>query len=133
MKRFILFLCMVAMISGAAWAAGAYDLKEITPTVKAALEGRKARYAELKALKAQGAAGETNRGYVFALEAVPGVSDVVSAENADRKVIYQAIVDQNGLAASGITTVEKVFAGVQRDKADAGEKYQDENGKWVTK
>ena len=133
MKRFIFSICILAALAGAALAAGAYDLKEMTPTVKAAFQGRKARYAELKSLKAQGAAGETNRGYVFALGAVPGVSDVVKAENTDRKIIYQAIVEQNGLADSDLVTVEKAFAQVQRKKAAAGEKVQDEDGTWTVK
>ena len=133
MKRLILSICILAALTGAALAAGAYDLKEFTPPVKAAFHARKARYAELKSLKAQGAVGENNRGYVFALGAVPGVSDVVNAENADRKVIYQAIVEQNGLGSSELLTVEKAFAHVQRNKASPGEKVQDEDGTWVTK
>ena len=133
MKRFILSICMLAMVAGTALAVGAYDLKEMTPTVKAAFEGRKARYAELKSLKGQGAVGENKSGYVTALGAVPGVNDVVQAENTDRKVIYQAIVEQNGLNGSELATVEKVFAQVQRDKADAGEKIQNEDGNWGTK
>jgi uncharacterized protein YdbL (DUF1318 family) len=133
MKRLILSICFLAALGGAALAAGAYDLKEMTPTVKAALEGRKARYAELKSLKAQVAVGETNRGYVFAIGTVPGVSDVVNAENTDRKVIYQAIVEQNGLGDSDLMTVEKAFAKVQRDKAASGEKIQDEDGTWTVK
>jgi uncharacterized protein len=126
-------ICMLAIVTSAVWAAGAYDIKEMTPPVKAALEGRKARYADLKALKKQGAVGETNRGYVKALEAVSGAGDIAEAENADRKVIYKAILEQNGLLESELVTVEKVFAQVQRDKAESGEKIQDEGGAWIVK
>ncbi len=133
MKRFWLSVLILSAFCNAALAAGAYDLKEMTPAVKAALDGRKSRYAELKAFKKQGLVGETNRGYIKALVSAPGVKEIVEVENADRKVIYQAIVEQNGLRDSELLTVEKVFAQVQRDKAEAGEKIQDEGGSWVVK
>ena len=58
---------------------------------------------------------------------------MVKAENADRKVIYQAIIEQNELGAGALAAVEGVFAGVQRDKATVGEKVQDAAGNWITK
>ena len=133
MKRFILSMCIVAALGGAALAARAYDLKEMTPPVKAAFHGRKARYADLKAFEKQGVVGENNRGYVTTLGAAAGAPDVVDAENADRKVIYKAIVQQNELADSDLVTVEKAFAQVRRNKAEPGEKVQDESGTWITK
>ena len=102
----------------------------MTPAVKSALESRKARFNDIKALKAQGIVGENNHGYVQALSGGADVKALVNAENKDRKAVYEAIVEQNGLDAGALTTVEKVFARVQRDKADHGEKVQDENGNW---
>ena len=110
-----------------------YDIKEMTPQVKAALDSRKDRFNELKSLKASGAVGENNRGYVEALSGDASVEALVAAENKDRKMIYQTIVEQNGLPPSALATVEAVFAQVQRDKAAAGDKIQDENGRWITK
>ncbi len=110
-----------------------YDIKTMTPEVKAALEARKARFSELKALKAQGAVGENNRGYVEALGGAADVKALVKDENADRKEVYQAIVDQNELGQAALVTVENVFAAVQRDKATAGEKIQEPSGDWTTK
>ena len=46
---------------------------------------------------------------------------------------WLAIVEQNDLGEGALATVEKVFAGVQRDKASAGEKIQDASGQWTAK
>jgi len=129
MKRLLTGSIMLCLLATVAFAQ-AYDIKEMTPAVKAALESRKSRFSELRALKSQGVVGENNRGYVQALSDGAEVKALVNAENKDRKFVYEAIVEQNGLDASALTTVEKVFARVQRDKAAAGDKVQDENGGW---
>jgi uncharacterized protein YdbL (DUF1318 family) len=133
MKRMARGILAAVLLLGGATAQASYDLKERTPAVTAALEGRRDRFSEIKDLKARGALGENNRGYVEVLSGGGDVRSVANAENADRKVIYQAIVEQNGLGASALATVEGVFAGVQRDKAENGERVQEANGKWVTK
>jgi len=130
MKKMLALSVMMMCAASIAFAQAAYDLKEMTPVVKSALEDRKTRFGDLKSLKAEGKVGENNRGYVQALEGGADVKALVAAENKDRKVVYEAIVDQNGLDASALATVETVFARVQRDKADHGEKVQDEAGNW---
>jgi uncharacterized protein YdbL (DUF1318 family) len=109
-----------------------YELKELTPAVQSALEGRKGRFGQLASLKQQGAVGENSSGYVTVLADTDGAAALAEAENRDRKVIYTAIAEQNGLL-SEMSSIEKVFAQVQRDKAAAGEKIQLENGEWTTK
>ncbi|MDP2654009.1 MAG: DUF1318 domain-containing protein [Candidatus Omnitrophota bacterium] len=131
----IVMLSAISFLSGlvpAAWAAS-YDIKEMTPEVKAALDSRRERFEQLRALKDQGAIGENNRGYVETLADDAEAKRVASAENKDRRLIYEAIVAQNNLAASELATVEKTFAQVQRGKADAGHKVQDASGNWATK
>lgn len=113
--------------------AQSYDIKEMTPGVTSALEGRKARFSELKKFKTAGIVGETNQGYVQALGADKAVARMVEVENKDRRVIYEAIVEQNGLGARALATVENVFAGVQRNNAKSGEKIQDASGDWINK
>ena len=115
-----------------AFADGKYDIKEMTPEVKAALENRRGRFDRLKELKAKGAVGENNRGYVEALSDDPDAQSLVESENQDRRIIYQTIEAQNNLAGA-METIEKVFAQVQRDKASPGDKIQNENGEWVVK
>ena len=135
MKKFfyaVLTVLLVVLVAGAV-AAQNYEIKVMTPGVQAAVAARKGRFGALKTFKADGLVGENNRGYVAALGGGADVGDLVNAENSDRKAIYKAIVAQNELGAAALATVESVFAGVQRDKASAGEKIQDADGNWTTK
>lgn len=127
-----LVFVMMLTIQTHVWAA-TYDIKEMTPEVKSALDARRGRYEELAGLKSQGVVGENNRGYVEVLKSEGNAQSVVDAENRDRKVIYNTIVAQNGLGADALATIEKVFAQVQRDKAASGDSIQNESGAWVKK
>ena len=109
-----------------------YDIKEMTPEVKTALENRKNRFEDLRQLKSERIVGENNRGYVEALSDDAAAKALVNAENQDRKAIYKTIEEQNNLI-DALGTIEKVFADVQRGKASPGDKIQDESGSWVTK
>jgi uncharacterized protein YdbL (DUF1318 family) len=134
-KLFVLMATAIVLSSAGTlqtWAESKYALKEMTPAVEAALEHRRSRYDQLQGLKSSGVVGEDNRGYVDALVDDPIAKDVAGAENKDRAVIYTTIAEQNGLT-DALATIEKVFAHVQRDKAQAGEKIQDDNGQWTTK
>ena len=133
MRRLFISTLLFMAMCGASFAQGTYDIKQMTPQVKSALESRKTRFGELKALKAQGFVGENNRGYVETLGGGAYVMGLVADENKDRKFVYRTIVEQNGLSEDALTTVESVFAGVQRDKANAGDKVQDAGGNWMTK
>lgn len=125
--------CFIA--TGFIYQAGAqakYSIKSMTPEVEAALDGRRNRFDQLNELKNKGLIGENNQGYVEPLSEDKEAKALAKAENADRKVIYSTIADQNGLTGA-IETIEKVFARVQRDKAEAGQKVQMEDGEWVVK
>ncbi len=116
-----------------ALAQKSYDLREMTPEIKQAIENRKARYAELQQLKIQTVVGENNQGLAELLKSSPEARGVIEGENRDRRVIYQAIVDQNGLGNQGMAKVQAVFAEVQRGKARPGELIQLPSGEWVQK
>jgi uncharacterized protein YdbL (DUF1318 family) len=131
--RNLLISVVLLTASMTAALAATYDIKELTPQVKAALDARRSRFEQLSGLKSQGKIGENNSGYVQVLSGGDDVGDIVNAENKDRKFIYSAIVEQNGLPSGALTTVEKVFAQVQRDKASAGDSIQDESGSWIKK
>lgn len=126
---FLILLTLVGLTTFSR-ADNKYSIKEMTPQVKSALDGRKSRFEQLESFKAAGKVGEDNKGYVVAFE--DDAKSVVNAENSDRKVVYQTIADQNGLGGE-IATIEKVFAQVQHDKAQAGYKIQLEDGSWTTK
>jgi uncharacterized protein YdbL (DUF1318 family) len=118
--------------AGLTSAQGQYQIQEMTDELKTALENRRARYEALKALKGRGLIGENNRGYLEVLSDQQDAKRLASEENRDRQTIYEAIAEQNDLRqASG--TIEKVFAQVQRDKAETGEMIQLENGQWAKK
>ena len=130
MKKLFTVCVLICAAAATAPAQATYDIKEMTPAVKSALDGRKVRFADLKALKTQGVGGENNRGYVQALGGGAEVKALVAAENKDRKQVYEAIVVQNKLGSGALATVEAVFARVQRDKAEPGDKVQDASGRW---
>jgi len=110
-----------------------YDIKEMTPEVKTALDSRRARFDQLKEFKRQGVIGENNKGYVELLVENTEAKNLVEAENKDRRFIYTTIVQQNNLSADALSTVESVFAQVQRDKASTGDKMQGTDGVWRIK
>ena len=132
----ILVFCLLSgillFISTPGFTQTQYNIKEMTPEVQAALEARKARFEQLRALKDQGLMGENNHGYVEALRDDEQAKTLAEAENKDRKFIYKTIEQQNNLT-DAMATIEKVFAQVQQDKAITGDKIQQENGQWVTK
>lgn len=135
MRRWLLIL---GFLGGCLWfwptvsLAQEYTIKTMTPEIDQALQSRRDRYARLAELKSQGAVGENNRGYAEVLSGAEAKS-LVDAENKDRRIIYRAITEQNGLGADALSTVEKVFAQVQQEKARAGEKIQAEDGRWIAK
>jgi uncharacterized protein YdbL (DUF1318 family) len=110
-----------------------YDIKEMTPEIQQALDARKARFSQLRALKNQGLIGENNQGLVEALGGDASAQALVQAENADRTLIYEAIVEQHQLGAAGLEQVKAAFAEVQRDKAQAGDSIQLPSGAWSSK
>ena len=128
MTLLIFFLSMSSIV----FSETKYNIKEMTPEVKMALEGRRSRFDQLKQLKAQGLVGENKSGYTELLADDETAKALVEQENMDRKIIYTTIAEQNNLIEA-ISTIEQVFAQVQRDKAESGEKIQLEDGSWVSK
>ena len=88
------------------------------------------RLPVITALKAKGLIGEDNRGYLQFIGQKKENEEVVTAENKDRQMVYEAIAKQQG------TTVELVgqHRAIQiAAKALPGEWLQDANGKWYKK
>ena len=90
----------------------------------------KKRLPAIKALKAKGIVGENNKGYLQFVGGKKANTDVVAAENKDRKTVYAAIAKQQG------TTPELV--GKRRalqiaSKAQKGEWVQNAGGSWIQK
>lgn len=134
-KSIILFLFLAFSLNSPPFSYGEanYDLKEITPAVKEAIENRQARFHDLQPLKAEGVVGEDNQGFVKLLKDSSHVEGLVAAENENRRIIYEAVADQNPLGPAGLSQVQSVFAEVQRGKARPGEWIQLRSGEWVQK
>jgi hypothetical protein len=90
----------------------------------------KNRLPVIKELKAQGIAGEDNKGYLQFVDGKKAKEDVVAAENKDRKTVYTAIAKQKGTTAE---LVGKRRALQIAKKASPGEWLQDASGKWYQK
>jgi uncharacterized protein YdbL (DUF1318 family) len=128
------FLTLLILIMNApGLLAATYDIKEMTPAIESALQNRQARYGHIQEMKEGGILGEDSRGYVAVLKPFPDADSVASAENADRRTIYEAIVSQNNLGGEGLAQVEAAFAAVQREKARSGDSIQLPSGDWTKK
>ena len=93
MKRII--AVAVALVIGVACVASAVSLSD-------AKERRKARQAEVVQVLKAGSAEEGADGYLVLKKKEKQVEDVVKAENADRKIGYEAIAAKNGTSVEAI-------------------------------
>lgn len=136
MRRIYTFLFSALLVFSAALpfcTAADYDFKDITPEIDKALKNRQARYYQLQKLKEEGAIGENNKGYVTELKGGESASTVTASENRDRRVLYEALAEQNKLGSTGLLEVQKAFADVQREKAGPGDMVQSADGNWKKK
>jgi uncharacterized protein YdbL (DUF1318 family) len=81
-------------------------------------------------LKAKGIVGENNQGYLQFMGSKKEKADVVNAENADRKKVYEAIAKQQKTTAA---LVGKRRAAQIAQIAGKGEWIQSSDGKWKKK
>ena len=123
MKRIYLknlFVLLLPLILLCAASASAQGIKE----------RMKDRLPVIVELKNQGIIGENNLGYLEFVGNKREKEDIVSAENQDRKTVYEAIAKQQNTDA---VTVGKRRSLQIEEKADPGEWLQDEGGKWYQK
>ncbi len=113
--------------------AADYDYKTMTPDIEKALKNRQARYYQLQQLKQEGDIGENNKGYVTNLKDNAAAATLTSAENQDRRVLYEALAEQNALGSTGLLEIQKAFAEVQQEKAGPGDMVQSSSGDWKKK
>jgi uncharacterized protein YdbL (DUF1318 family) len=112
------------------------ELKTRTPEVMAAIESRRARYAELAAAMARGCIGENNQGLTEPRPGAgcpPDAPSLAAAENRDRMLIYRTLVQQNNMPPGDLTRVQAGFAKANRGRAPAGAWVQDDAGAWSRK
>ena len=80
--------------------------------------------------KSQGVVGENNKGFLQVMGIDGEWSQVVAAENSDRKMVYQAIAAKTG---ASLETVGSRRALQIRESAATGTWIQTNDGKWVKK
>jgi len=88
------------------------------------------RLRQIDQLKASGAIGENNRGFVEVRDGGDDAASVVSAENVDRQAVYAAIAAKAGSSAEqvGRARARQIAAG-----SASGVWLQDESGNWYKK
>jgi uncharacterized protein YdbL (DUF1318 family) len=112
------------------------QIRTRTPEVQALIDARRARYADLSRLMAQGCVGERADGTVEPRSGVACVSDtrgLLAAENRDRAELFRTIVQQNDMPAADLARVKAGFAKRNRERAPAGTWVQDDAGGWQRK
>lgn len=117
------FLLSLAALSLVAVSVQAQDLGSVQARMRE-------RLPQIDALKADGALGENNRGFLEVRENKGDASAVTRDENADRTTVYAAIARQTGSnpAAVGAARAKQIAANSAR-----GVWLQRENGEWYKK
>lgn len=110
----------------------AYADDGLDPAVEAAVMRRKDRRSQLVALQQSGSVGENKSGLVEvrpngAVES--NAASIVSAENSDRMIIYQAIAKKNG---GSVSDVQKLYAKRLQSDAASGTPIEGAQG-WTIK
>lgn len=126
MKTFLLRLLALVALFAVALPAPVLHAQDL-----GAVKARMAqRLSKLDELKAKGAVGENNRGFVEARASDPAASAVISAENTDRETVYAALAKQTGTSADqvGRARAKQIASG-----SAAGVWVQKEDGAWHKK
>ena len=107
-----------------------------SPEVVKATESRRQRRPALREWKGRGCIGETNQGLVVARPGEgcgPEVAELIRAENADRRVIYEAFMKDNKIPTSDTARVQNAFAKARQERARPNDWIQLDDGQWVRK
>lgn len=123
------------------WLFGACALLSIISVLPAPLYGANSaseiklnmqkRLPEINALLKKGAVGEDCNGFLAAQGQLSAAEQkLIAAENADRKLVYQAIAKQQNTSAE---LVGQRRAKQIAEKSPAGTLLQDAEGKWYRK
>ena len=107
-----------------------------SPEVIQANTSRRERRPAVREWKNRGCMGETNQG---TLVARPGdgcgqeVATLIRAENADRRIIYDAFMKENNIPAADKPRVNSAFAKARQERSRPNDWVQLDNGEWVRK
>jgi uncharacterized protein YdbL (DUF1318 family) len=88
------------------------------------------RVPKIEALKDAGTIGETANGLLGYVKEDPTSKALIDAENQDRKAVYEAIANKQGVTAAAVA---KRRALQLAEQASSGDWLQDESGQWSQK
>jgi uncharacterized protein YdbL (DUF1318 family) len=124
-------------------AAGGGRTVDVTPRVDTRLPevvkanaSRRERRPALREWKNRGCMGETNQGMLVARPGDgcgPDVPALIRAENADRRVIYEAFMKDNNIPASDRPRVQSAFAKARQERSRPNDWVQLDDGQWARK
>ena len=90
----------------------------------------KARLPAIRELKDSRLAGENNQGFLEFLGNAIENRGVVESENSDRRMVYDAIANQQGIQADAVGRLRAIK---NAERARPGDMIQNENGDWIQK
>jgi uncharacterized protein YdbL (DUF1318 family) len=108
----------------------AYADEGLSVDVEAAAMRRSARYGELVSAESSGRIGENKSGLAElrgAGKSDAALSELVSAENSDRMIIYKSVAKKNGAT---FDEVSKLYAKKLQSKAPSGTPVESASGNW---
>lgn len=120
----ILFSCLIVAMFGAAFASAQDDENAVKERIRA-------RVPQVDALKLAKVVGENNKGFLEQRGALaPDQTQVMNAENADRRALYQILATRLGLtvAVVGGQRAEQI-----RNNSAPGVQLQAADGSWYAK
>lgn len=119
----LLFVCAALFTLAAPLTAQAQSARE--------LQGRMAqRLPQIDELKAAGALGENNRGYLEVREDKANAAALAADENRDREAVYALIARETGSSAENVGRARAKQIAAQ---SKSGVWVQDESGAWRKK
>jgi uncharacterized protein YdbL (DUF1318 family) len=109
-----------------------------SPAIRAIIDSRAARVAELNRYKSQGLVGEGNDALLKArgLESVTdlalraAVQRLIDAENKDRRLLFEEIATAEGVDRAQIPRIQTTYAQTLRRHARPGDWVQSPDGSW---
>jgi uncharacterized protein YdbL (DUF1318 family) len=114
------------------------DVNVSTAAIRALKDSMRTRAEQLKPQLTAGRVGVGNDGMlvVRSLEGVPlgeqaTIRRLVEAENRDRKSLYGEIAKANNFGDDRVPEIQRIFADVWIDKAEAGWPIQQKDGAWT--
>ena len=113
-------IIFAGFLSNAAAFAGANEVKE----------RMKNRLPTILSLKKQGIIGENNKGLLEFVGSQKDKQDIIEAENSDRRKVYEAIAQKQGVTAESVGQRRALQIA---NNANPGDWLQDANGKWYQK